>query len=381
MYKSAFIALITVVLLIGSVSLAYCDSDPRVRTIVLDPGRVTEIPVCAGFVTTVLFPWPVSGIVGYGLTSDPASEEGTVQYAHPADSGLVTLRVLKADLRVAYMTVMAGDQLYDFALANNPAQAALSVKLTDGQRSPTELAQTVASPVNEPNALGATPAEPVLTKQDVVNNRPVYHPEKLRTLLELAKEAPLLQPTSPDLYQGYEERKVSNVSDYGDVIVTVEEVHRFPADDAIVLFGQIQNKSAHPVTFDAGPITIGIGDTQYPSAFVDCASKVDPGTTIRFGVVGQGDVDGARAHLALRNTFRVLLPGLHESPTASPSPTPAHRPLAATGVARRRQVAVYSHAKAHVSPSPSPAAKAFVWPWQHAQASPSPSPKPTPKKG
>jgi hypothetical protein len=362
--KSAFLALATVVLLIESVSLAYCDSDPRVQTIVLDPGRVTEIPVCAGFVTTVLFPWPVSGIVGYGLTSDPASEEGTVQYAHPADSALLTLRVLKTDLRVAYMTVMAGDQLYDFALANNPAQAALSVKLTDGQRSPGEEAQTVAS----------------LTKQDVVNDRPVYHPEKLRTLLELAKEAPLLQPTSPDLYQGYEQRKVTNISDYGDVIATVEEVHRFPADDAIVLFGQIQNKSAHAVTFDARAITIGIGDRQYPSAFVDCASKVDPGTTIAFGVVGQGDVDGARAHLALRNTFRVLLPGLHESPTASPTPTPAHRPLAATGAVRRRQVAVYSHPKAHVSPSPSPAAKAFVWPWsgtRRTQASPSPSPKPT----
>ena len=370
--------LLAAVLLAESVSLAYCENDPRVQTIALDAGRVTEIPVCAGFVTTVLFPWPVSGIVGYGLTRDPASEEGTVQYAHPADSGLLTLRVLKTDLRVAYMTVMAGDQLYDFALANNPAQAALSVKLTDGQRSPGEQAQTVASPVNEPNAEATTRAEPVLTKQDVVNDRPVYHPEKLRTLLELAKEAPLLQPTSPDLYQGYEERKVTNVSDYGDVIATVEEVHRFPADDAIVLFGQIQNKNAHAVIFDAGAITIGIGDRQYPSAFVDCASRIDPGATVNFAVVGQGDVDGARAHLALRNTFRVLLPGLHESPTASPTPTPAHRPLAATGAVRRRQVAVYSHAKAHVSPSPSPAAKGFVWPWeQHAQASPSPSPKPT----
>ena len=370
--------LLAAVLLAESVSLAYCENDPRVQTIALDAGRVTEIRVCAGFVTTVLFPWPVSGIVGYGLTGDPASEEGTVQYAHPADSGLLTLRVLKTDLRVAYMTVMAGDQLYDFALANNPAQAALSIKLTDGQRSPGEQAQTAASPVNEPNAEATTRAEPVLTKQDVVNDRPVYHPEKLRTLLVLAKEAPLLQPTSPDLYQGYEQRKVSNVSDYGDVIATVEEVHRFPADDAIVLFGQIQNKSAHAVTFDAGAITIGIGDRQYPSAFVDCASRIDPGATVNFAVVGQGDVDGARAHLALRNTFRVLLPGLHESPTASPSPTPAHRPLAATEAVRRRQVAVYSHAKANVSPSPSPAAKGFVWPWkQHAQASPSPSPKPT----
>jgi hypothetical protein len=367
----------TVGAILAGVSVAYCDNDPRVQTIALDAGRVTEIPVCAGFVTTVLFPWPVSGIVGYGLTSDPGSEEGTVQYAHPADSGLVTLRVLKADLRVAYMTVMAGDQLYDFTLQNDPAQAALSVRLTDGQRSPGVPAQTPVSPVNEATAQVSPPAERVLTKQDVVNDRPVYHPEKLRTLLQLAKEAPLLQPTSPDLYQGYEERKVQNISDYGDVIATVEEVHRFPADDAIVLFGEIQNKSAHAVTIDPGAITIGIGDRQYPSAFVDCTSRIDPGARVQFGVIGQGDVDSGRAHLALGNPFRVLLPGLRESPAGSPSPTPAHRLLAATEAARRRQVTAYNRGKAHVSPSPSPAAKGFVWPWQHAQLSPSPSPKPT----
>jgi hypothetical protein len=61
----------TAVLLFESVSLAYCDNDPRVQTIALDPARVTSIAVSTGFVTTLLFPWPVSGIVGYGLTSDP----------------------------------------------------------------------------------------------------------------------------------------------------------------------------------------------------------------------------------------------------------------------------------------------------------------------
>ena len=83
------------ILLYSSVSVAYCSGDARVVTVGLDPGGVTQIPVCSGYVTTVLFPRPVSGIVGYGLTSDPASEEGSIQYAHPGDSGLVTLRVLK----------------------------------------------------------------------------------------------------------------------------------------------------------------------------------------------------------------------------------------------------------------------------------------------
>ncbi len=341
----------------------------------LDSKGVTQIPVCAGYVTTVLFPRPVSGIVGYGLTNDPAAEEGWIQYAHPGDSGLVTLRVLKPELRVAYMTVLVGDDLYNFALANIPGQAALSVKFIDGERGP-EQPPTGQAPVNTANAQ-TTPAPPErdLGKEDVANARPVYHPEKLRTLLELAKEAPLLQGSSPELYQGYEERKITNVSDYGDVVATVEEVHRFPVDDAIVLFGHIENKGAKTVSFDPAAITIGISDRQYPSAFVDCASAVNPGQTIRFGVIGQGDVDGGRAHLAIRNTFRVLLPK-YSAPAGSPAPSqPPERLSKSTPVHRRVKVSNDAKASVQASPSPRKADHPWMWPWQHAQASPSPSPK------
>ena len=370
------------VLLYSGVSIGYCSGDARVATVVMDPNGVTQIPVCSGYVTTVLFPRPVSGIVGYGLTSDPASEEGSIQYAHPGDSGLVTLRVLKPDLRVAYMTVLTGDDLYNFALVNSPGQAALSVKLTEGNRQVDQpepgsiqlaaAAQPVASPPHQ------------MTKEDVVDARPVYHPEKLRTLLELAKEAPLLQESSPELYKGYEERKVSNVSDYGDVIATVQEVHRFPADDAIVLFGEIQNKSVRPITFDPAAITIGIGDRQYPSAFVDCAAKVDAETAIRFAVVGQGDLDGSRAHLALRNAFRIHLPNFQAAAAPSPTPPePANRPIARRSLIQRRLLAVSGQRKRAAKPNPSPVKdnKWFLWPWSHAQASPSPTPRPSPRKG
>jgi hypothetical protein len=372
MWNARVRALEIAIVLFAGVSRAYCGNDPRVETVVLDSRGVTQIPVCAGYVTTVLFPRPVSGIVGYGLTNDPAAEEGWIQYAHPGDSGLVTLRVLKPELRVAYMTVLVGDDLFNFALANNPSQAALSVKLTDGER------QVEEPPVNAATAQTTTSQpkrEP--DKEDVVNARPVYHPEKLRALLELAKEAALLQASSPELYQGYEERKVSNVSDYGEVVATVEEVHRFPADDAIVLFGRIENKGAKTVSFDPAATTIGIGDRQYPSALVDCASAVNPGQTIRFGVIGQGDVDASRAHLAIRNTFRVLLPK-YSAPATSPAPAqPPKRLSESTPVHRRVRPSIDVKA----SPPSQKADKAWKWPWQRAQVSPSPSPKPSPKKG
>ena len=371
------------VLLFSGVSIGYCSGDARVATVVMDPNGVTQIPVCSGYVTTVLFPRSVSGIVGFGLTSDPASEEGSIQYAHPGDSGLVTLRVLKPDLRVAYMTVLTGDDLYNFALVNSPGQAALSVKLTEGNRQ-------VDQPEPGSIQLAAAETQPVaspphqMTKEDVVDARPVYHPEKLRTLLELAKEAPLLQESSPELYKGYEERKVSNVSDYGDVIATVQEVHRFPADDAIVLFGEIQSKSVRPITFDPAAITIGIGDRRYPSALVDCAAKVDAETAIRFAVVGQGDLDGSRAHLALRNAFRIQLPNFQAAAATSPTPPePINRPIATRSLFQRRLLAVSGQRKRAAKPSPSPVKdnKWLLWPWSHAQASPSPTPRPTPRKG
>jgi hypothetical protein len=159
------------IVLFAGVSRAYCSSDPRVETVVLDSNGVTQTPVCAGYVTTVLFPRPASGIVGYGLTNDPAAEEGWIQYAHPGESGLVTLRVLKPELRVAYMTVLVGDDLYNFALANNPGQAALSVKLTDGERQVEP--PTGSTPVNEANAQTTPAPQRAPDKEDIVNARPV----------------------------------------------------------------------------------------------------------------------------------------------------------------------------------------------------------------
>jgi hypothetical protein len=117
---------------------------------------------------------------------------------------------------------------------------------------------------------------------------------------------------------------------------------------------------------------------------VDCAGKVEARAAIKFAVVGQGDVDGSRAHLALRNTFRIKLPNFQ--PPIAPAPTPpssTKRPIAKTSLTQRRVLAVSSHRKGTAKPSPSPV-KAngwFPWPWSHAEASPSPSPRPTPRKG
>ena len=135
--------ILSVALFLGcSVSVGYCRGDARVQSVNLNASGVTQIAISAGYVTTLLFPRPVSAIVGYGMTSDPSSEDGWVQFAHPGDSGMVTLRVLKADLKTAYMTVLVGDDLYSFELDNAPGSAALSVKLTDNAALPGALSSS-----------------------------------------------------------------------------------------------------------------------------------------------------------------------------------------------------------------------------------------------
>src|SRR5258708_4178547 len=189
-------------------------------------------------------------------------------------------------------------------------------------------------------------------------------PKSCRHCWSWRRKNPLLQASSPELYRGYEERKVSNVSDYGDVVATVEEVHRFPVDDAIVLFGHIENKGAKTVSFDPAAIKIGIGDRQYPSAFVDCASAVKPGQTIRVGVIGQGDVDGGRAHLAIRNTFRVLLPK-YSAPASSPAPAQHPKGLSeSTPVHRRGKGSNKAQDRVKAGPSPRQTGHPRAVPWE-----------------
>src|SRR5260370_28039915 len=114
MWKESVSISALAIVLFADVSLAYCGNDPRVETVVLDSKGVTQIPLCAGYVTTVLFPRPGPGIVGYGVTNDPAAEDVWIQYAHPGDSRLFTRRVLKPELSVAYMTLIVSFDLYTF---------------------------------------------------------------------------------------------------------------------------------------------------------------------------------------------------------------------------------------------------------------------------
>src|SRR5258707_7295615 len=102
---------------------------------------------------------------------------------------------------------------------------------------------------------------------------------------------------------------------------------------------------------------------------------------MKFAVIGQGDVDGGRAHLALRNTFRILLPQFNAPATGSPgtAPKPTQRAPLPKPVhheddqVRDRKQAVRREAEKKK--------RQWLLPWQHPSApTPNAPPKLTPQQ-
>ena len=90
-------------------------------------------------------------------------------------------------------------------------------------------------------------------------------------------------------------------------------VHRFPSEDAVFLSGHIENKTGEPLHYDPGALQVQVGKRTYPAALVDASSVVPPGSKVPFHVILRGGVEGERAHLSIKNEFRVILPDYSET--------------------------------------------------------------------
>ena len=56
-----------------------------------------------------------------------------------------------------------------------------------------------------------------------------------------------------------------------------------------------------------------VGKRTYPVALVDAANIVPPASKVPFHVILRGGVEGERAHLSIKNEFRVVMPSYSES--------------------------------------------------------------------
>jgi hypothetical protein len=275
---------------ICSLVLVFWGSQTMAQNIVTKPlqsGAPTHIELSPQLATTLLFPSPISGTFGVGLVGSGQNQQGVVQLEHPDGSALLVLRALSETAHIT-MTVLLEGSLYVFDLeAGSQPDVAVTLVKSDG----------IA-----PRAVEVTP-------QEIAAQRPKYDPELLVGFLRRARDAALLKPLYPELYQGYEVRQGNYTSDSGAVKTTVTRVHRFSKEDAIVLEGTVQNETTRPLRFDGRATTVQVANEVHPAKLTDCLQPIPAGATVPIDVVIQGDVDGGRANLSVENEFRIMLPG------------------------------------------------------------------------
>jgi hypothetical protein len=271
---------ITLILLLAAGAQAQIVTKPLSTTVPI------EINLYPGIVTTLYFPDKVAGVFGGGVCSiDPSKPSipagAAIAEQHPAGSQLVLLQPVSKDSH-AYMTVLVGGRLVLFELHTGLSAPDIAVTLT-----------------NE----SAT-----MTAAEIKAARPVYNQELLVGLLKRARDARILQPLYPDLYQGYAVRVADYTSDSGVMKTTVKRIHHFRKEDATVLEGTVQNETTKPLQFDGRAATVMVANEVHPIKLLACLRPIPPGKTVPIEVVIQGDYDGSRANLSIENEFRIQLP-------------------------------------------------------------------------
>jgi hypothetical protein len=250
-------------------------------TMKLNSDEIVKIPLHSRVQTLLLFPEPVTLLIGEGVTD--GQSEGKVQAQLAEDKRVVVLRSLEPD-STALMQVMVGTEAYAFRLYHDDQPASI-IRFGGAQRFPK--AKEISVEQAKKNF-----AFPLQARQ--------------RQLIRLAKQASVLKTQLPDEYQGYQARDFNEVTGESGVSCTLKHIARFPRDHAMVVFATITNLSGRPV--GKGSLSLKVaGERSYSLPF--SGPKTAPlkhGGSYSFATLLLGDGSGNLLHLSLKNDFELI---------------------------------------------------------------------------
>lgn len=251
---------------------------------ILDPNATMPVAIHPSATTLLVFPEPVTLVVGAGLSD--GSTPGDVHYQHAKNPKHLVLRQLTAGSTVL-MQIAMGEQTYAF-------------ELSTGDR-PDNIIRFHQNP-----ALG--PA--VELDEEQVRQQMLDVPEERQfQLTRLVEGESFLRPTLAAAYEDYFSTKVSYTSENHDLQVTIHRVARFAQEDSIILVAKIENLSSHPIDLSNRQASVLVGEQQIalsPTFLAASQNTIPPGEQIDCSVVLVGDGHGQRLHLDPRKN-RFLL--------------------------------------------------------------------------
>ncbi len=270
-------------MIIASVSSAGAVEPLEPRAVPSTPRQTLPVSLHPDITTMLVFPEPVSMIVGAGLTDGTTA--GLIQFDHRRDSPVVTFRALQND-QPAFAQIISGERIYfcRLGIAERPD----SVVTIDAPK----------------KAVADVPVE------QVVSQRLIFAEERLRQLVELARSAAILRQVVPDEFKGYQSLlEVSTSNKTGSLETRVDQLHRFPESDSLVIFGTVTNRGSAPVEFQTAALSIRVGDSRVlrPNWILPTEKILKAGESVRVECVVAGDGKGNRLHLSIRNRFSLNL--------------------------------------------------------------------------
>jgi hypothetical protein len=258
-----------------------------IREYVLDRYKAVDLGVSRE-VTAITLPAPITAVVGSEMLIDngggtEVDETAHLRFhvTHPAGSNFVLVRSLMPAAE-GRLTLLFEESAYVLQLRSTEEDSTASLILRRAD-------------VPEPERVGRAP-EPVR-----------FTPRIGLSLLDRARAYPVLAQSLPKAVAGVTRSVQGRIIELPDLEITIDEVIRFQAEDAMVFLLTLRNTGE--TTLDVAPSTFAarVGDYRFTQAIANGPRSLAPGeaTSAEFAIVGLPD--GQRNDLSADNAFTILV--------------------------------------------------------------------------
>lgn len=247
----------------------------------LDPKNIQKIAIHSQVQTLLLFPKPVTLVIGEGITN--GKQPGVVQAQIAEDPRVIILKALEPKAEVL-LQVIVDQEPYAFKVDFDDQPMSIVRFHGELQLSPTK----------------------EISRESLEKKREFPSPARQRQLIGLASNAKILRSQLPNEYKNYQSRDFQQ-SHQGKLLSTaLLKIARFPEEQALVIYGRIKNTGSAPATPQKLYLQVG-SQRFYPLPFSQHGNKaLAPGEELSFVTVLIGDGQGGSLHLSLDNEYRLV---------------------------------------------------------------------------
>jgi hypothetical protein len=278
-----------------------------IRDLDLDPRQAVDLPVSRE-VTTVVFPGPITAVAGADMLIEGGREPTEVDESTP----------------LRFQVTHAPGANFLLVRSLLPAATGRLTAIYQGSAYVVELRTVLTGSVASAIFSRSPAAERVAGPPEPVR----FSPRIGLSLLDRARAYPVLSRTLPKAVEGVTLRAQNRKVVLPDLEITVQEVYRFPKEDAVVFLLGLRNTSGCVLDLAPSSLAARVAQERFEQAIANGPRTLGPGESAEaeFAVVGLPD--GTRNDLSADNAFTILINTARRQPAAA-APAPAAPPTEA----------------------------------------------------